>query len=175
MKLRLTTLKCPACGAVIKQNQQVCEYCRSQLIKVYEKSEGSAIDFQQMLTDGLYNNIIEECKNLLQNYPNDPDLNYYYAISLLQGQKPFLLDRKIIDDCVKHLDRSIKYGSKAIFYFLRAYIEYDYFERKFLNRDPDYKYYLEKAEENGITKEDIICLNLYFENKIYIKGAIYNE
>ena len=74
-------------------------------------------------------------------------------------KKAFVAPRRTIDDAVNYLNRATAIQPKGIYYYLLAYIKYDYFERKFLNTTPNYKQLLKTAAEKGVTTAEIN--NLY--------------
>jgi tetratricopeptide (TPR) repeat protein len=85
----------------------------------------------------------------------DPNPYFYAAICLLKGKKAFLAMRPDIDRIEKYLDAAISLESRGIFYYFRAYIKYDYFNRKHLNSTPGYQEFLEAAQQNGVTDDEI--------------------
>lgn len=130
------SLKCPGCGAVLSLKDKVCPYCDVTLIRKRPESTSKLSTNKMSGTEG----------NLLK------------AIELLEGRKPFLCNRKTIEHCIQLIENDYGEDSCAIKDYFRAYIEYDYFERKHLNRKPDYNYYLMKAKEGGITEEEVVWL-----------------
>ena len=135
-------LSCPACGAIITENEKVCQYCGRNLV--------------------LQNRIIP--KN------SDKETLVLEASEALHGKKPFLCNRMDIDKCIEYLEKAYEVDQNASIDYFRAYVEYDYFERKHLNRKPGYKFYQERAFSIGITNEDIIKLEKLLKNQIIIGG-----
>ncbi len=84
------------------------------------------------------------------------------AVKLLKGKKPFLCNRAQVDHIINLLEEAYETNPGAIIDYLRAYVEYDYFKRKFLNRTPDYMFYYNRAISGGLTQNNIKEL----ENKI---------
>ena len=140
------TLACPSCNAVISENEKICPYCWRHIVL--------------RNNDAFY-------------YKDDKDENDIWAfignaISELHGKKPFLCNRATIEKCIVYLEKAKKISSDGIIDYFRSYLEYDYFERKNLNRKPGYKYFYEKSFEEGIKKEDIEKLEILLNNKIEI-------
>lgn len=90
---------------------------------------------------------------------DDAEAWFYAAVNALTGKKAFVAPRRTIDDAVNYLNRATAIQPKGIYYYLLAYIKYDYFERKFLNTTPNYKQLLKTAAEKGVTTAEIN--NLY--------------
>jgi tetratricopeptide (TPR) repeat protein len=86
---------------------------------------------------------------------SDPNPYYYAAICLLKGKKAFLALRPEIETIEKYLDAAISLDPQGIFYYYKAYIKNDYYERKHLSSKPDSKELLETAKQNGLTSDDV--------------------
>ena len=85
-------------------------------------------------------------------------------------KKPFLCNRATIEQCIDILEEANEKEPSEVIDYLRAYIEYDYFERKHLNRNPGYSYFLKKSYDSGITKEKIEKLEKEFNYTMRIGG-----
>ena len=146
-RISVEVLSCPSCGAIITENDKKCSYCGRSIVIRY--------------TDTDYNN-------------KDPGGKWGYinnAVEALQGKKPFLCNRKSIDKCIEILDIAYGKGADALIDYFRAYVEYDYFERKYLKRNPGYKFFLERAEKGNISQKEIDKLEELLKNKIQIGGV----
>jgi tetratricopeptide (TPR) repeat protein len=93
-------------------------------------------------------------KAMADNF-SDPTLYYYAAVCLLKGKKAFLAMRPEIDSIERYLDTAISLDPRGIFYYFKAYIKHDYFDRKHLNSSPAYQELLEDAKKNGLTENEI--------------------
>ena len=147
-RIMIEALACPSCGAIITESDNKCSYC------------GRSIVFQYIDTD---------CNN--KKEPGSEWNHIHNAAEVLHGKKPFLCSRETIDKCIEILDEA--YGGKAdaLIDYFRAYIEYDYFERKYLKRNPGYKFYLERAETENVSQTEIEMLEKVLKNKINIGGT----
>ena len=101
---------------------------------------------------------------------DDYQLYFLKAIDLLQGKKPFLCNRTTINNCIEFLDKAYAIEQLSLIDYFRAYIEYDYFERKHLKRQPNYEFYLERANKRIITQNEIDWLEKKLNNKIQFGG-----
>ena len=88
----------------------------------------------------------------------------------MHKKKPFLCNRATIEQCIDILEEANEKEPSEVIDYLRAYIEYDYFERKHLNRNPGYSYFLKKSYDSGITKEKIEKLEKEFNYTMRIGG-----
>ena len=135
-------------GAIIIENDNKYNYCERSIV------------FQYIDTD---------CNN--RKEPDSEWNHIHSAVEELHGKKPFLCSRETIDRCIEILDMAYGGNSDALIDYFRAYIEYDYFERKYLKRNPGYKFYLERAESGKVSQKEIEMLEKSLKNKIEIGGA----
>lgn len=182
-KGRFRELTCPTCGAKVERNESQCSCCGNHLIlevqhytdTVHEKYESKKDDLSaddekniDIIIDFVkkrkYKEAIKLCDEM-QNL-NIPEIPYLKCIAFIGGNKPFLISRKQIDECIELTNESIDMGMLGNNFLLRAYIEYEYFERKFLNRSPDYRYFAERARENEIDEINKEELEILLNNKI---------
>ncbi len=152
------SLTCPTCGANITVTDTVCSCCGGTFIRK-KKS---------IITGANVTSLINRNENLADEKGVIPYI--LKVVELLDGRKPFLCDRKTIDQCVRHIEIAYEDFPCGLLDYLRAYIEYDYFERKNLNRKPGYHFYLEQAKMNEISQEEISELERVLKNKINIGG-----
>lgn len=179
---KVINISCPGCGARVSINQNECDWCHKPIIistfnSVYEMSLPEVNKFVGGYRRALeeypesleLNNSIAMCylklklydkalsafeKAMEDNFDNSETF-FYAAICLLRGKKAFLQQRITIDKILKYMDAAIMIEPKGIYNYFLAYIKYDYFERKNLNTSPTYNYYLQIANECGISEYDI--------------------
>lgn len=92
------------------------------------------------------------------------------CLSILRQKRPYLQSRETINSINSFLDKQLINNDKYV-YFLKSFIEYDYYERKFLNRDPGYMYYADLAFQCGLNINDISELEQTIGYKMKIKGV----
>ena len=181
MEYKVEVLRCPTCGANVSLNSESCEYC-GNILKISAVETLAATPLEQInkiktsfqalppsekenpsiqntlafcyLRLGLFKNALSAFENAMDNFPDNPDNYFGAAVCTLNGKKPFLLNREIVDKAESYLDAAIQLQPKAIFYFLFAYIRYDYFYRKHLRVSPTYMDVLQKAINMGLTASD---------------------
>ncbi len=175
-------LTCPGCGARVNTSQKVCDWCRAPIvlssfhdihdmplpkvnecIKIYRKAltehpenidlnKSAALCFLKLK---LYDMAIPAFQKALEDNFTDAELYYDEAICLLRGKKAFLARRPDIDKAIELLNAANSIEPKGIYYYLMAYIKYDFFERKSLNTSPDYKECLLMAKEFGVSEDEV--------------------
>ena len=181
MEYTVNVLRCPTCGANISLDSDSCEYCGNilmiskvetltatpieqinkiktafQTLPLNEKEEPSVQNTLGFcyLRLGLFKNALSAFEKSMEAFPDNPDNYYSAAICTLNGKKPFLLNREIIEKAESYIDAAIQLQEKAIYYFLFAFIRYDYFYRKHLKVSPNYLDYLQNANRLGIIESD---------------------
>ena len=106
----------------------------------------------------LYDKALEAFETAIESSFDNSEMLFYAAIALLKGRKAFLSSRTNIDKAVEYINAALMIEPKGIYYYLLAYIKYDFFERKFLNTSPDYKQTLEMARTIGLSDYDVHML-----------------
>ena len=167
---RYIALNCPSCGAQVGDNQKKCPSCGVGLVFEIDTTGASLLQVKRLLELGRYPEAVQQCDNLLAYGMISSEIYYYKCIALLEGKRPFLHSRKQVDDCIEAVDKASKLSDKGIIHLLRAYLEYDYFERKFLNRNPNYKFFMQEAKRCGFSDEERRSLESLIHNSINVGG-----
>ena len=179
-------LKCRGCGAPITINDTSCKYCggpvaistfnsvNSMPLPMVNKYANSyRRDLQNNPFDVNANKAAAYCYLKLKMYDkaldcfekavednfDDSEVYFYAAICCLKGKKAFLAQRAEINKAEEFLNAALMVEPKGIYYYLWAYIKYDYFKRKFLNTTPNYLDMLNSAEQFQTSEVD--KLNLF--------------
>lgn len=171
MSIRYVTLSCPSCGAPVDDKQEKCLSCGTRLLLEIDNTGTSVLQIKSLIEVSRYSEAVNKCTEFLSRGIKSADIYYYMCIALLEGKKPYVQSRDRIDECIDALDRALKISDKGVIYLLRAYIEYDYFERKFLNRNPNYKYFLANAKSKNISDTECKQLENLVKNRISIGGS----
>lgn len=182
MPTQAFSIKCPNCGAGVSANQETCEWCHSP---VYITSFNRITDMSNLqlnkyasgyrkelaenpgsvelntsiafcyLKLGMYDEAYNAfSKAIVDNFDNS-ETYFYAAVSLLKGKKAFLHSRPEIDKMLELINAALMIETRGIYYYFMAYIKYDYFKRKFLITNPDYKKCLAMAQGAACSKPDI--------------------
>jgi tetratricopeptide (TPR) repeat protein len=174
-------LKCPSCGSTLDKNENKCSYCGNTfLISSYEELNNFSLGKTNKYIEAYKNVLIEKSdtgisyalglcllkmglheeaertfQKVLQQEFNDSNLFFYLAICLLRGKKAFLSNKIVIDKAISYLVSAIMIYPKGIYYYLMAYLKYDYYFRKSLIINPNYMDDLNIAQKSIISKGEI--------------------
>lgn len=185
MGVNVSILKCPNCGASVSSKQKRCEWCGSPIIittfnSVYSMSLSTVKKYADEYTKHLsfsanqaeLNNSIAMCylklklydkaltafENAIEKNIDNSETYFYAAICLLNGKKAFLASRSNINKAEKYINAAISIEQKGIYYYLYAYIKYDFYERKSLNTIPNYIELISISKAIGVSEYDKILL-----------------
>jgi tetratricopeptide (TPR) repeat protein len=137
------------CGEHMDMVTHICHTCAA------EHKESSLDKAKGELKSGFYDSALTNFRKAMDNNADDPDAYYYAAIALFGGKKAFVQQRTVIDQALNYINTAISMRPKGIYYYLLAYIKYDYFERKYLNTSPNYRQAAALAVKNGVTAQQI--------------------
>ena len=162
---KIVEVTCPGCGGKVDLNMEYCKYCHQPIVfsklKVIGAMESNSIDknirfylnslklepnnYKLSISLGLcylklkmYDKAIEIFNKIIDNSIKEPDILYYLSICLLRGKKAFVNSRKDIDRAIEYLNAAIGIEEKGDYYYLLAYIKFDYFYRKSLRSEPNF-------------------------------------
>ena len=142
-------------------------FIQSLVEKLHSKPEDKSqiAQLQQDITNGqrfisnrLYDKAMECLDRAMQVEPANPEAYFWGAVALLQGKRPFLVDRASIRRAEEYLNVALSAEQKPIYSYFLAYIKYDYYDKKMLTTTPNYQKYLADATEGGISQDDIAQL-----------------
>lgn len=106
------------------------------------------------LTNGAYQYALPQFKKVIAIDPLNADAYFYVAVTMLGGEIPFLKVLDEIEIIVENLKIAEQIEEKAIYFYLHAYIAYDYYKRKYRGCRPSYPELMSKARSLGITSAD---------------------
>jgi len=191
-------LECPGCAAPLSMGMKNCPKCfRPIIVSSFKSFNGlSAQELNKQkntyskalanqpnnidlilssafcfLKLGLYDNAIEAFEKVFNNNFDNSEAYFYAAIALLKGKKAFVTERKVIDRALEYLEAATMLEPKGIYYLFQSYLKYDYYNRKYININPDYKEMYQMACENGLSEYDVEGL---FEMLHVTKPNIYS-
>jgi len=165
------SIKCPNCGASLGATSEVCDYCNSPVVIKSFKSvrtmpmpqvnkyvrsfteqanEQNKLSFSLALCQlrlKLYDMALSNFEKAMEEDYTNAHAYYYAVVSMLKGEKAFLLSKQNADQCLEYLNAAIEIDPDPLFYYLSAYIRLDFYKRKFFNIKPSYEDMLEQAED----------------------------
>lgn len=182
MSQQIVEINCPGCGARVSTGQTECEWCHQPVIistfnSVYSmpliEVNKYANAYRRALTENpenkdlnnsvamcylklkLYDKALPAFEKAMEDNFDNSETFFYAAVCLLKGRKAFLLSRPEIDKIEEYLNAAIMIEPRGIYYYLLAYIKYDYFNRKYFKTSPTYQEVLVMAEQTGYSPFDV--------------------
>lgn len=186
MSLQVINLSCPGCGAAVSTEQKNCDYCGNPIIissfssisdlplpqinkyvGSYRKSLSENPDNQDLnnsigmcyLRLKMYDKALVSFEKAMEDNFDNAEPFFMAAVCLLQGKKPFVTLRPVIDKIEEYLNAATMIEQRGLFYYFMAYIKQDYYNRKYFNTTPTYEELLATAIEYGVTDTDITTLH----------------
>lgn len=174
-------MNCPGCGARVSTGQSECEWCHKPIIistfnsvysmpmpevnkfaGAYRKALAENPDNQELnnsvamcyLKLKLYDKALPAFEKAMEDNFDNSETFFYAAVCLLKGRKAFLLTRPEIDKIEEYINAAIMIEPRGVYYYLLAYIKYDYFSRKFFKTSPTCQEALAMAQEQGYSPFD---------------------
>jgi len=103
----------------------------------------------------LYDKALGAFEKAMEDNFDNPETFFYAAVCVLGGKKAFLVQRPAIDKIEEYINAALMIEPRGVFYYLLAYIKYDYFARKSFNTSPSYQEALSSATVAGVSPYDI--------------------
>ncbi len=182
MTQQIVELTCPGCGARVTTEQKVCKWCHQPIvissfstigsmpmprINKYVRSYKEALDTSPHDSDlnksiglcylklKLYDKALSSFERAMEENFDDSEPYFYAAVCSLGGKKAFMNLRPAIDQCLEYINAALSIEQRGIYYYLLAYVKYDYFFRKHFLTSPDYQECLQMAHSVGVSDFDI--------------------
>lgn len=174
-------MNCPGCGARVSTGQSECEWCHKPIIistfnsvysmpmpevnkfaGAYKKALAENPDNQELnnsvamcyLKLKLYDKALPAFEKAMEDNFDNSETFFYAAVCLLKGRKAFLCNRPEIDKIEEYINAAIMIEPRGVYYYLLAYIKFDYFNRKFFKTSPTYQEALAMAQQQGYSPFD---------------------
>lgn len=174
-------MNCPGCGARVSTGQSECEWCHKPIIistfnsvysmpmpevnkfaGAYRKALAENPDNQELnnsvamcyLKLKLYDKALPAFEKAMEDNFDNSETFFYAAVCLLKGRKAFLCNRPEIDKIEEYINAAIMIEPRGVYYYLLAYIKFDYFNRKFFKTSPTYQEALAMAQQQGYSPFD---------------------
>lgn len=179
---QVLNMTCPGCGASVTTGQSECEYCHKPIVISTFNSVNSmplpeinkyGKAYAQVLSENpnnpeintsiafcylklkLFDRALAAFERSMEGNIDNSETFFYAAVSLMGGQKPFLHQRSTIDKMLSYINAAIMIEPLGIYHYFRAYIKYDYFEKKYLDIFPAFDTELNTAYDIGVSNYDI--------------------
>ncbi len=187
-------LRCKGCGANLSPENTTCNYCFSEnIVKANEnpfnlgqmlakqyanyfkvKVQSNPLDGNAIFSLGLlslnlklYDLAIKNFQKAVELNPEEPEIHYFLALSMIKGRRPKTIPFKEIKEIEQFINSALQLGYKAKYYYLAAIINFDFYASNGMKvPQPDYNelfYNARYAEAEPI------------ENKILLDNVIIRE
>jgi len=187
-------LRCKGCGANLSPENTTCNYCFSEnIVKANEnpfnlgqmlakqyanyfkvKVQSNPLDVNAVFSLGLlslnlklYDLAIKNFQKAVELNPEEPEIHYFLALSMIKGRRPKTIPFKEIKEIEQFINSALQLGDKAKYYYLAAIINFDFYASNGMKvPQPDYNelfYNARYAEAEPI------------ENKILLDNVIIRE
>ena len=184
MLVSVVNLKCSNCGESLSESVARCPSCDQPVVikkvssllglsppELYARSRlmdreimdghngelASDADFTAgccFLRLKMFDMAIARLGKAVDSNPCNADAFFCMAIAVLKGKKAFLAPLVDIRKAQECLDAAILIDERGIFRYFLAYIKQDFYARRFLNVDPDWRSEMQSALSLGIGEED---------------------
>lgn len=192
-------LRCKGCGANLSPDNTTCNYCYSEniirtnespfsldqkLAKQYAnyfktKVQNDPLDGNAIFSLGLfylnlklYDLAIKSFQKSIELNPEEPEIHYYLALSLIKGRRPKIIPFKEIREIEQYLNAALQLGDKSKYYYLSAIINFDFYASNGMKiPQPDYNELLDSAStsENETIENKIILENVIIRDENFIE------
>ena len=179
---QILELECPGCGRPLSTDMKECPACHRPVVisslnnvdalSMLEINKYASAYQKALATDPANNKVngaLAMCflklkmydkalaafdKAIVDNFDNS-ETYFWAAVAVLKGRKAFLCQRTEINKAEEYLNAAIMIEPRGIYYYYWAYLRYDYFSRKFLRVQPDYKTLTAEARQHQVTPTEI--------------------
>jgi len=174
---------CPQCGAPVKNHKNSCNYCGADILifslSSLDRFEREGIQkyinhYKKVLQEnpsnhdancaigicymdlGLYDLARRFLKIAIELSPDSGESYYYYALCLLQGKKPRILNLSEIKKIESYVRTAIELdSSQARFFVLWVIIKYDYYLRSGMLVNPSIEELLSKLKRAHYDRKEV--------------------
>lgn len=138
----------------IKQQQNIIKALAIPNLEQNEKDVLTSSLGLIALTNGAYSIAGTHFKNLIASNENNTEAYYYYSLSLLNGKRPFLNSRSMIDLAIENLNFAFAIDAKGKYLYLKALLIEDFYKMKYIRYGEDVQEILNLAYDLEITEEE---------------------
>lgn len=184
MLVKVIDLKCSNCGDSLSEKQSKCESCGSPVVikkmsslmgmapmelnkrgrmidQELQSGQGGELASDANFTSGccflklkLYDQALSRFERAFNADMGNAESYFYAAVALLKGCSPFATSMTNIKKAEEYVNAAIMIDDRPLFHYLLAYIKNDFYARKFLRVNPDWKSEFSVALQNGLGQDD---------------------
>lgn len=178
--VKVLVAECPNCFKKLSESDKVCPACKSPVfVKIddarsmpppildkYVSAYGKALAAHPedktlhcctgicFLNLKLYDKAAASFEKAMADNFDNPEPFFLAAVALLQGKRPFLLDRARIDKIIEYSNAAIAIEDRGVYRYFLAYIKLDYFAQKCFKVATPWSGELLLARTRGLTEAD---------------------
>ena len=112
----------------------------------------------RFLNRKMYKQAISCFEEEIEKNISNPEAYFYAAVAMMEGKRPFLVNKAVINNIESYIESAIAYEERPIFYCLYAYLKYDYYAKKMLKTSPTYKELLLLAVSMNLSSKEVDSL-----------------
>ena len=188
MLVQVVDLKCSNCGDALSEKQVRCESCGSPVVikrmsslmgmmpqdlnkrgrmmaQELQNGQSGELASDANFTAGccflklkLYDQALPRFEQAFNANMDNAEAYFYAAVALLQGRRPYLTPVANLNKAVEYVNAALMIDDRPLFHYFMAYLKQDYYARKFLRVQPDWKFELSQAFQLGLDEDDSIEL-----------------
>jgi tetratricopeptide (TPR) repeat protein len=102
----------------------------------------------------MYDKASEAFEAAMKDNFDNSEAFFYAAICLLQGKRPFLQTKPVIQRIEEYVNAALMIEPRGIYYYFLAYVSYDYYAQKGFRSSPSYMELLRSAADAGYSSND---------------------
>ena len=106
----------------------------------------------------LYDKAIEKFETAIDQNLDNPEAYFYAAVCHLKGRKACLTPLPDLRKALEYIDAANSIEPRGVFSYLAAYIKNDFFAKKCLRIDPDWRQEMATAVANNLSPADAALL-----------------
>ena len=180
--VQVINLKCSNCGDSLAESQTTCESCGMPVVIKHmssirgltpqelnkrgrlmsqEAAKGGELSSAASFTAGccflqlkLYEPALSNFEKAFSADMDNAEAYFYAAVSILKGRRPFLVPLADLRKAEEFVGAALMIDDRPLFHYLLAYVKFDFYAKKFLRVQPDWKFELQRALSTGIKQDD---------------------
>lgn len=183
--MKAVDIACPGCGAPASLTDSSCSYCGRPVVitsfsTLHEFTPGEVAKYMRtyeavvgdgagnpgvhsalgmcFLKLGLYDKARAELSVAMSMQIDNSETFFYAAVAELGGRKPFLCARSNVENAEAYALAATRLEPRGVYFVLLAYLQKDFYERKYLRPAISSDEYAGLAQSYGVSVADEILL-----------------
>lgn len=102
----------------------------------------------------LYDKALQRFEEAIEENFDNPETYFYAAVCQLKGKKACLTPLPALRKALEYIDAANSIEPRGVFHYFAAYIKNDFFAKKFLRIEPDWRQEFQMAVDNNLSPHD---------------------